>query len=127
MKHVVAKERLGTIGEGGGLGHLGKPYTDGTTALIDTSKIVSTIIGVMTVAAVIWFIFTFITGAFSWITSKGDKAKLETARDRITNAVIGLIIVVAAWAIVSLLGVMLGWENILIQDPGALMDQLDIN
>jgi hypothetical protein len=57
------------------------------------------------------FIITFLflmLGGFSWITAGGDKSKLQEARDKITNALIGLIIVAAAWSVMTLVGQFLG-------------------
>lgn len=53
------------------------------------------------------FIIAFIyllLGAAQWITSGGDKTGLESARNKITHAIVGLIIVGAAWAIFVLVG-----------------------
>ena len=44
----------------------------------------------------------FLWGAIEWITSAGDKGKLESARNRITQAVIGLIVLAASTAILIL-------------------------
>lgn len=49
------------------------------------------------------FFFFLITGAITWITSGGDKTKLESARTRLTNAITGFVILLFAFAIVSLL------------------------
>lgn len=49
------------------------------------------------------FFFFLITGAITWITSGGDKEKLNTARIRLSNAVIGFIILLVAFAIVGLI------------------------
>jgi len=38
-------------------------------------------------------------GGFQYLTSGGDKTKTEEARSRITNALIGLVIVTASWAV----------------------------
>lgn len=43
-----------------------------------------------------------ILGGFQWLTSGGDKGKTEGARNKITSALIGLLIVVASWAIYQL-------------------------
>ncbi|MBI3385909.1 hypothetical protein HY031_02365, partial [Candidatus Gottesmanbacteria bacterium] len=43
-----------------------------------------------------------------WITSGGDKAGMEEARNKITHAIVGLIIVGAAWAIMTLVQNFLG-------------------
>ncbi len=49
------------------------------------------------------FLIYFIIGGLQWITSGGDKAKVEQAQKQITNALTGLIILVASFAIVSLI------------------------
>ena len=63
------------------------------------------------IAAIAAFIF-LILGGIQWITSGGDKAGLEAARNKITNAIVGLIIVAAAWAVMFLVGQFLGIENL---------------
>jgi len=73
---------------------------------------ISSIIGFLTLVAVIWFMFQLMISGISWITAGGDKAKLTEARDRLTNAFIGLIIVVAGWALLSLVGIFFGWTDI---------------
>ena len=41
-----------------------------------------------------------LTGALSWVTSGGNKENVDKARDKITNAVVGLIIIVAVLAVI---------------------------
>lgn len=128
MMNVIAQTNLGQIG-GTGLGpfgNLGKATgkSGGVEALTSITKIISSIIGVMTIAAAIWFTFQFLVGGIGWITSGGDKAKLNEARDRITNAFIGLIIVIAGWSILALAGQFFGY-NILV-NPSQVIDQLGI-
>jgi predicted small integral membrane protein len=50
------------------------------------------------IAAIVTFIF-LVVGGMNWLTSGGDKAKVETAQKMITNAIIGLAIVAASYAI----------------------------
>ena len=52
----------------------------------------------MTLAAILVFGF-LIWGAIEWITSAGDKSKMEGARNKIGNAIIGLIILAATVAL----------------------------
>lgn len=59
------------------------------------------------VAAIIFF-FMLVIGGIKWILSGGDKAQTEGARNQITAALVGLVIVFAAWAIVQLLGTFFG-------------------
>lgn len=58
-------------------------------------------------SAVLTFLF-LIMGGIQWITSGGDKAGLEAARNKIVNAIVGLIIVASAWAIMLLVQNFLG-------------------
>lgn len=59
--------------------------------------------GLISIGALMVLIF-FIWGAIEWIGSGGDKGKVENARNRITQAVIGLIVLVGSYAIVGFLG-----------------------
>ncbi|KKU83622.1 hypothetical protein A2973_02700 [Candidatus Gottesmanbacteria bacterium RIFCSPLOWO2_01_FULL_49_10] len=127
MQAVFAQsgtELGGRIG-GEGLGPFGNIALDPKAGLVGVTSTVSSIVGVMTVAAGIWFIFQFLVGGFHWITSGGDKAKLHDARERITNAFVGLIIVVGGWSILALVGQFFGYD-ILVSDPGALINVLKI-
>lgn len=45
------------------------------------------------------FLVLMITAGFSWMTAGGDETKVKKARDTIKTAVIGLVIVLAAYAI----------------------------
>lgn len=71
---------------------------------------ISGIIGILIVIAAIAAFVFLILGGIQWITSGGDKAGMESARNKITSAVVGLIIVAAAWAIMALLGKFIGFD-----------------
>lgn len=62
---------------------------------------------IMIVAAVIFF-FMLVIGGLRWITSGGDKAQTEGARNQITAALVGLIIVFGAFAIATLVDTLFG-------------------
>jgi hypothetical protein len=62
---------------------------------------------VLVIAAIVFF-FILVVGGIRWIVSGGDKAQTETARNQITAALVGLVIVFAAWAIVQLINVFFG-------------------
>ncbi len=66
---------------------------------------------VMVLAAVMVFMY-LIWGGIEWITSGGDKGKTESARNKITAAVIGLIVVAASYAILTLALNFLGFSNL---------------
>jgi hypothetical protein len=62
------------------------------------------------VAALIAFGF-LIFGGIEWITSGGDKSKTEGARNKITAAVVGLLILAASWAIINFTLSLLGFDG----------------
>jgi hypothetical protein len=94
-----------------GFGTLGTPDGNGVTPL---ATFISGVIAVMTVVGIIWFLVVFITGAIGIISSGGDKQALETARKKITTAIIGLVVVVLAIVIINIIGKLLGIPDILI-------------
>ncbi|GIK84476.1 MAG: hypothetical protein BroJett025_10980 [Patescibacteria group bacterium] len=71
---------------------------------------------VMVLGALLVFMY-LIWGGIEWITSGGDKGKTESARNKITAAVLGLIVLAASWAILGLVLNFLG--------AGSLNDVLD--
>jgi hypothetical protein len=70
------------------------------------------------IAAVVFF-FILVVGGIRWILSGGDKAHTETARSQITAALVGLVIVFAAWAITRLIGTFFGVEVLNLTLPTA--------
>ncbi len=72
------------------------------------SNILSTGITLLLIVAGIIFFVYLILGGIKWMTSGGDKASTEGARNQITAALIGLVIVFSAWAIVELIGSVFG-------------------
>lgn len=116
------------LGCGDGFGPFAKIFCpdkqtiDKDTAAIQAgtqlNRMISTIIGVLTAVAAIWFIFQFIIAGYQWIQSGGEKSNLEQARDKITNSLIGLILVVGAWIIIGIIGKIIGLE---ILNPGSIL------
>lgn len=91
-----------------GFGSLGLKENGGEEAISTFTKFLSGTIGLMTIIAIIWFVFVLITGAIGIISSGGDKTALETARKRITTGLVGLIVVIAALFIIDLIGFIIG-------------------
>ncbi len=95
-----------------GLGPLGDTPNlitgSGQGALNLFFKIISAIVGIMTIVAAIWFVFQFFIGAIQIMTSSGDKTKMQEASGRITQAVIGILIVIGAIFFISLIGSLTG-------------------
>lgn len=60
-------------------------------------------VGLALVMGIIIFLFIMLLGAIQWIASGGDKAGIEGARGKITNGVVGIVILLATFAIVKVI------------------------
>ena len=49
----------------------------------------------------------FLLGAFTWITAGGDTSKIEQARNQIMNSVVGLVLLVSSFVLLSFLSKLL--------------------
>jgi len=78
-------------------------YSTGSIALL-----ISNIIGVLTFIAGLAFVVYLMLGTINLITSGGDAEKIQKAKLRITNAIIGLIIAVIAYPAAFVLGKLVG-------------------
>lgn len=74
----------------------------------DVGSLISALVGTLLIIAALLAFFYLILGGIQWITAGGDKAGMEAARNKITHAIVGLIIVGAAWAIMLLVQNFLG-------------------
>lgn len=82
--------------------------------VVDSGNILAQIIvtvwrTLITLGGLAVFVF-LIMGAINWLTAGGDKAKVEAARDRITNAIVGMAILFASVAIVDFIGPAIGFD-----------------
>lgn len=75
---------------------------------VDFNAMISQIMNIVLIVGVIAVLGYLIMGGIEWITSGGDKGKTESARNKITSAVIGLVILVSAWAIMLFVQTLLG-------------------
>jgi len=74
------------------------------------AKLIAVFLHLMLIGAGIASLFYLIMGGIQWITSGGDKAGVAAARDKITSAFIGLVIVAAIFAFINFLAPLLGIE-----------------
>lgn len=66
------------------------------------SRLLPALMSMGFVGGVIIFTFMLIIGGIEWISSGGDKVAYENAKKRITNALIGITILLGFFAILSL-------------------------
>lgn len=105
-----------------GFGRYGLENFSSDTAGTLFGNFISRAIGVITVVAIIWFVFILVTGAIGVMGSGGDKQSLESSRKKISTGVIGLVILVSALFMARLVGAFLGIENFL--SPALLIEQI---
>lgn len=120
IKLVLAEgQEIG--GEFQGIGPIGtfEKTIGGATRIFN--QLISNIVGIMTVVGGIWFTIQFLSAGLAWISAGGDKGQMEAARQKITQAIVGLGIIVAAIFIVNIIGNILGF-NIL--SPGEFIRRM---
>ena len=92
---------------------------DGTSYF---STLLPNLVGLCYIIGTIIFFFMLIMGGIQWISSSGDKQALEGARGKITNALIGLVILFSTFAIINLIEVFFK-VKIMTLDIGSLVIQ----
>jgi len=109
---VIIPDPGGGGGSGGSITNpiLGNPPvgTSGNAGVTFLQKVVPAAIILGFVIGVIVFFFMLITGAIQWISSGGDKQAVESARGKVGNALIGIIILFAVFAIIQILNTFFG-------------------
>lgn len=75
-------------------------------------EIVGKSLGYIFAAAGIGLLLMIISSGFSLMTSAGDPKKAAAGKTTLTNGVIGFLLIFAAFWIVQILGVVLGWDSI---------------
>lgn len=90
-----ASDNLKTVGSGGSAA----PYKDISPGTNDLASIVGIVIqAFLGLLGVIFLIYMLYAG-YSWMTAQGDEEKVTKAKDTISRAVVGLIVIIAAYAI----------------------------
>lgn len=81
------------------------------------SQFLSNLIALFYSIAGIVLIFMIVWGAFDWLTSEGDKEKVQSAQKKIINAIIGIILFAIAFAVIQVLGHFTGFTFFAGQSP----------
>lgn len=105
-----------------GFGRYGLENFSSSSAGTLFGNFISRAVGVITIVAIIWFVFILVTGAIGIIGSGGDKQGLESSKKKIYTGLIGIVVLVSALFIARLVGAFLGIENFL--SPALLIEQI---
>ncbi|MDP2684649.1 MAG: hypothetical protein Q8P20_06445 [bacterium] len=111
MMNKIAQIKLSPDGGYKGFGPLG--LEQGQEGISVFATFLSSAVGLITIIGIIWMVFIIIIGSVAIISSGGDKQALEVARKKITNGIIGLVVLVSSLFILSFIGKLLGLPNIL--------------
>jgi len=87
------------VGEASPLKTAGDNSGFATGGEVSVESIVAQVITTLLSFLGVIFVVLIIYGGYNWMTAGGDNSKVETAKNTITRATIGLIIVVGAYAI----------------------------
>ncbi len=85
--------------------------SDGVEATTALEKLISNVMGVLTIVAVIWFAIQIILAGYGLMTAHGDPKKIEEGWSKLTNGILGIFIVVIATGLAALLAKLLGLSN----------------
>ncbi len=92
-----AYENLGKVGQVPLSGDAGAPYasSDESSLAQIASMIIQAFLGLLGII----FLILLIYAGYNWMTAQGDEDKVEKAKSTITRAIIGLVIITAAYSI----------------------------
>lgn len=90
-------------------------------------ELISDSVSFIIILAFIIAFFFLLWGGFQWITSGGDESQVEAARSRIIQAIIGLTLVVGAWAIFGFVSSFFGVDFTLFKMPRLGKDSQEEN
>lgn len=93
------------------------PGTSGE-AVAGFERVLQTIISGMLIIGILLFFFSLIIGAVKWIVSGGDKNSVESARQTITHAIIGLVVLFSLFVVAKLIEGFFGVCLLRITIPG---------
>jgi uncharacterized membrane protein YidH (DUF202 family) len=75
---------------------------------VDPETIMRNAMTILIITAVILVVIYIMWGGVRWIMSRGDKQQIQGARNNITYALIGLVVVFLAFFLVSIIGYLFG-------------------
>ena len=84
------------------------PSMAGLRVITNPGSLISATIGIILIVSALAAFLYLVLGGVRWITSGGDKAGLDAARDQITAALLGLFIVFGAWAFMIIIQTFFG-------------------
>lgn len=97
---------------------------DKLDATLKFETLAGNLIGIITIIAVLFFIIQIIFAGYAFISSQGDQKVMESTRKRLTEAVLGLVIVIIALGLGNLIAYLLGLSGVL--DIAGIFSRLNL-
>jgi len=93
-------------------------YAQDPAKLSDIVGILQNIIKLLAPAAAIAFFIMLLVGGFQFLTSGGDPKAVGAAKNTLTYAVIGIVLVISAWLVLLLIKNITGVSVTTVELPG---------
>jgi hypothetical protein len=77
-----------------------------------TNNVIQTVFSIFFIVGVIYFMWHFIMAGYHLISTEGDPKKLTTAKDQLTFALLGLIVIFSVFAILKFIGYVTGIDGL---------------
>ncbi|MFW6110139.1 MAG: pilin [Patescibacteria group bacterium] len=101
------------------LGQIANPSLYGTESQA-LGLLLNNVISTITIVGGVLLFFYLTFGGFKYLTAGGDEKAVDKAQKIMTNAIVGLIIIVCAYFVTQIIGSVLGFPNIFRLEFGGL-------
>lgn len=109
----IADIQLYDTGEFKGFGSLGLENVNSSSSAQIFQNFISSAIGLISIIAVVWFVFIIISSGISYMGAGADTKAAEGARKRISTGLVGLLITIFGIFVIRLAGQIFNIPNIL--------------
>lgn len=99
---LLASNPFGTVDAPPGVANFDNQAGGDIGILVFLSQVIS----ILTVIAGLWVFFNLIFAGFKFVTAGGDAGAYKQVRDSITMSVIGLVLIISAYTIIAILGLL---------------------
>lgn len=99
------------------VGVIDLPETIKLRNISETGDFITVIIRFIIIIGGLFTLWQFLSGGLAYITSNGEKAKIQEAGQKITTAITGLVIMVASFVIIAIISQLLFGDFTAILNP----------
>jgi len=85
-----------------------------------TNNVIQAVFSIFLIVGVLYFVWHVVMAGYHFINSQGDPKKIESAKDQLTNAFIGILVIFVVFALLKFVGYILGingLENLTLSLP----------